>query len=72
MFSYKNLGNNLKVALIRTGISRADLSSKTGINIRNIGQYCNGIRVPTIKGLCDICEALGYTPNELLGGEDDA
>ena len=47
--------------------SEAELADKTGINIATISQYEDGAYVPGVDKICALANALGCTPNDLIG-----
>lgn len=58
---------NLRAARARRDISQAELASATGLNITTISQYEDGTFVPGADKVVALAEALGMTPNDLIG-----
>lgn len=48
-------------------ISQEELAERSGVNSRSISQYENGTCSPTLINVAKIADALGCTPNDLLG-----
>ena len=59
----------LQLRPIRKGkkLSQAELADKIGANIRTIGAWERGETMMSIEQLCNCCEALGCTPNDMTG-----
>ena len=53
--------------LKRRRMTQRDLADEAGITASAVSRYVNGSREPHLSALIAICEALGTTPNELLG-----
>ena len=53
--------------LKRRRMTQKDLADEAGITASAVSRYVNGSREPHLSALIAICEALGTTPNELLG-----
>lgn len=48
-------------------LSQAELADKIGANIRTIGAWERGETMMSIEQLCNCCEALDCTPNDMTG-----
>lgn len=49
------------------GISQEELAERAGVNSRSISQYEIGTCSPTLANVAKLADALGCTPNDLLG-----
>lgn len=50
-------------------MSQRDLAEKSGVSIAALNQYENEGYAPGVDKLCMLAEALGCSPDELLGWE---
>ena len=57
----------LKELRIRAGFSQQDLAEKLGIPSRTYGAWERGENAINLKQAAAICNALGCTPNDLVG-----
>lgn len=48
-------------------ISQEELAERSGVNSRSISQYENGTCSPSMINVAKIANALGCTPNEMMG-----
>ena len=60
---------NLRAARARRDISQGELAKRTGLNLTTISQYEDGAFVPGADKIIALAEALGVTPNDLMGWE---
>lgn len=60
----------LSVCMAEAEMDAKDLSSKTGISIDSIYKYRRGEAIPLLETACLIANALGCTPNDLCGWEE--
>jgi transcriptional regulator with XRE-family HTH domain len=60
------LKENLKTLRKFKGLTQAELSLKTSINIKNIGAYEEGRAEPSIEALLRIARFFGLTADEIL------
>ena len=60
---------NLGIKKIRKKlhISQTDLASKVGVSLRTIGAWERGETIPDAEQVWNCAEALGCTPNDILG-----
>ncbi|MDE1567872.1 helix-turn-helix domain-containing protein [Aquabacter sp. P-9] len=58
---------NIQARARALGRSNADVARAVGINERRYAHYATGAREPDMLTLLKIAEALGSSPNELLG-----
>lgn len=61
---------NLKNRADDLGISNAEAARRSGLSERRYAHYVSGGREPDLATLVRIAEALGVTPNQLLGLDD--
>lgn len=66
-FSKDEFGANLRAARARANISQEQLANKAGISAASIFGYENGLMVPGVDKAYAIAQALGCTPNDLIG-----
>jgi len=67
----QRLGERLLLARRRKGMSQGDLSRLAQMDVSLISRVERGIKPAlTVKTLCRLAAALGASPNELLGWED--
>jgi len=62
----KNLRNRAE----ELGISNAEAARRSGLSERRYAHYVSGDREPDLATLVRISEALGLTPNQVLGHEE--
>jgi len=67
----KTFGEYLRLTLQIRGMTQRSLAEKIGVGQPQIGRYLSGIDFPTVPRLIGICDALGVTPNVLLGFQGD-
>jgi transcriptional regulator with XRE-family HTH domain len=61
------LADKLRERARQLGISNAEAARRCGLDERRFGHYVSGRREPDLATLLRIAEALGTTPNWLLG-----
>ncbi|EKF59799.1 helix-turn-helix domain-containing protein [Agrobacterium albertimagni AOL15] len=61
------LADKLRERARQLGISNAEAARRSGLDERRFGHYVSGRREPDLATLLRIAEALGTTPNWLLG-----
>lgn len=66
----KRLGENLRQARLRAGLSQGDLQRAGVIEKKNLSPYENGHSLPQIDTLLLLAAALGVPLSELLKGLD--
>lgn len=60
---------NLRMQRARADISQGELAEKVGVNITTVVKYEDGSTTPGADKVFAIADALGCTPNELMGWE---
>ena len=68
-FSKEAIAKNLRVKRAELDMTQAELAEKSGVNIATINSYENSGYMPGADKLVALAEALGCTPNDLLGWE---
>ncbi|WP_311396554.1 helix-turn-helix domain-containing protein [Lancefieldella parvula] len=72
MLKGETLSQNLRIQRAKLNISRAELSSRSGVNISTIEKLENG-RQPevntTVRTIFNLADALNVKPQELVGWE---
>lgn len=63
-------GDNLRDVRIERGLTQRELGLMVGENEYTINKYEKGNRSPRLPQFLDIAEALGVSPNALLGWKD--
>lgn len=58
---------NIRAERARRDLSQEELAQRAGLSAVSIQNYENGICVPGTDKLAALADALGVTPNELLG-----
>lgn len=58
---------NLRAERARRDLSQSQLAEAAGVNLATICQYEDGSFVPGGDKICALAEALGVTPNDLIG-----
>ena len=64
-----DIGQNIRHWRTTRGISQSTLAAALETPTCQISEWENGHKYPSYKSLCALCEALGVTPNELMGQE---
>ena len=67
----KKIGEAIKLARKKNKLSQKELSELCDIPVISIGRYERGERTPSINTLCDISEALGINPMDLMGEKEN-
>lgn len=68
MSKRKTFAQNLKVAIIREGITNAMLAEWSGVSLYSINDYTSGRTMPRKVNLDKLCKVLRVTRDELLRG----
>lgn len=58
---------NIRAARARRHVSQGELAAEVGVNITTVGAWERGEIVPGADKVTALAEALGVTPNELMG-----
>lgn len=66
-FDTSELGNRIRMYRGYRDMTQGQLSEMVGVNITTIVKYEDGTTVPGTDKLFAMAEALGCTPNDLLG-----
>ena len=66
-FSKDAIARNLRVRRAELDMTQAELADLSGVNIATINSYENGGYTPGADKLWLLAEAMGCTPNDLLG-----
>ena len=61
---------NIRAERARLDLSQEELAKRAGLSTVSIQKYENGDMTPGVDKLAAIAEALGVTPNDLLGWPD--
>lgn len=69
--SLKRLGDNIKVAMGRAGVTQFELAMRAGVSERSIKNWANGLHEPGAIRVKEISVVLGCTTDELLEGVCD-
>lgn len=69
-FSIDTFAANLRAERARKGMSQVELAEASGINRAAIGFYENGEQMPGADKIFALADALGVTPNELIGWKE--
>lgn len=70
-FSKDEFGANLRAARARADMSQEQLANRAGLSASSIIGYENGTMVPGVDKAYAIAQALGCTPNDLMGWNTD-
>lgn len=62
---------NLRAKIAETGRKHAEIARTLGLHERRFAHYVSGTREPDLTTLVKIAKALGTTPNQLLGLNDE-
>jgi transcriptional regulator with XRE-family HTH domain len=66
------IGDKIKKVRLERGWTQTDLANRLGFNACQISFYESGKREPNFKNFIKLCEALGCTPNDLLGWDKES
>ena len=70
-FSKTTLGANIRAERARLDLSQEELAEKAGVSANAVISYEAGAWVPGVDKLWAIAQALGCTPNDLMGWKTD-
>ena len=62
----QKFGRNLKAMLEDAWTSQSQLAADTGLSDATISRYINGLQIPTVKAVINICYALDCGLDELI------
>lgn len=54
----------------RAGKTQKELAAELGVEWRTYGAWERGENTINVEQLCNICDALGCTPNDIMGWDD--
>ena len=66
----KAFPENLRRAMFARKTNTNKLGHKSGIFPTGIRRYLNGVNSPNLREFCILCEALEYSPDEMIYGFD--
>ena len=66
-FDVKELAANIRAARARADITQGELAEASGVNITTVVAYESGSIVPGADKVYALAQALGTTPNALMG-----
>ncbi len=61
-----NMGKNVKLARIKTGLSQSELAESMKLSVDTIKKIEQGTLVGSLDTFCKLCEVLHVSPNYLL------
>lgn len=66
-------GRRLRLREMRllAGLKQGDVAALVGVSSRTYGAWERGVNNIPSDRICDLCDALGCTPNDLFGYADD-
>jgi transcriptional regulator with XRE-family HTH domain len=62
----KLVGRNVRRLRVKKGLTQEQFAERSGFSQQYISSLENGRRNPTVVTLCELADALGATPIELL------
>ena len=63
------IGKFISLKRKENGITQSELSEKLGISDRAISKWENGICLPDVDNMLELCKILNITINDLFSGE---
>lgn len=66
---YKVLGEKLREARKRAGMTLEKLAEASGLSVTHVGAVERGAKTPSLAALYSICAALGVRMADVLAGE---
>lgn len=63
-------GKKLSVCMAEAEMTPSELSESSGVSIESIRDYLRKDSAPLFVTVCKLAEALGCTPNDLCGWEE--
>jgi transcriptional regulator with XRE-family HTH domain len=61
-----NIGQNIRAIRKLQGITLEEVGNSLGVSKQFIAKLEQGLRIPNLSQLIDICEVLHCTPNDVL------
>lgn len=61
-----NLGENIKEARKKAGVTQKELAEQIGVYAKDISRWENGERTPSAVAFAKICKALRASADEIL------
>ena len=68
---YKDMGNRIKKARVRAGLSQEKLAESADVGITHVSHIENGKTIPSVMVLIKIMNRLALSPDELFCGYTD-
>lgn len=68
-YSVERFAANLRMQRANVDISQRELADRAGLDITTVHKYEDGAMTPGADKLFAICDALGCSPNVLMGWE---
>lgn len=68
-YSVERFAANLRMQRANADISQRELADRAGLDITTVHKYEDGAMTPGADKLFAICDALGCSPNVLMGWE---
>lgn len=69
-FSIDAMAANLRAERARKDMSQGELAARSGVSTAAVGLYENGEQMPGADKIFALAEALGVTPNDLIGWKE--
>ena len=61
-----NIGENLKTARKRAGVSQKELAERLGVYQKDVSRWENGERTPSVEVFARICKTLNASADKIL------
>lgn len=71
MNSTKNITDNLKQIVKKSGLKQYVVAEKCGYSPKTFSDMLNNRKIITAQDIYMLCEGLDISPNDLLGGWED-
>ena len=65
------MGLRIREMRKKAGMTQGELADATGVNIGTIGNWEREITTPDVEQIWNCCVALGCTPNDILGWDEE-
>lgn len=72
MNSTKNITDNLKRIIKKSGFKQYVIAKKCGYTPKRFSDMLNNRKLITAQDICMLCQGLGITPNDLFGYNETA
>jgi transcriptional regulator with XRE-family HTH domain len=60
------VGQQLRIAKMKSGLTNAQITERTGVSYETFKRYMNGARTTPMDVLVKLCRTFGMAPSELL------